>query len=96
MDKSKISDSLNVAVITTRKILDGSAWIAYVSHDSEDGAWQFLNQKSTELDENDAALISLNEIMTIDSSVDELMDLPLGWCAWRDEKNTQWNRRKLN
>lgn len=34
-------DPQNVAVFTVRSILDGDDWIYYVTHDEEDGAWQF-------------------------------------------------------
>jgi hypothetical protein len=35
-------DSPNVAVITTRQVTEDNAPILLVSHDEEDGSWQFL------------------------------------------------------
>lgn len=41
------SDELpNTATITCRHIIDGSLPILYVSHDEDDGMWQFLCGKS--------------------------------------------------
>jgi hypothetical protein len=45
------SDPPNAAVFTSKKILDDNDWIQTVTHDEDDGAWQFhpyaerMNQK---------------------------------------------------
>ncbi|MGO4185903.1 hypothetical protein AB4Z17_32735 [Paenibacillus sp. TAF43_2] len=44
-------DPENVAVITTQKIMNKHSPILYVSHDSDDGMWQFLDgEEVIELD----------------------------------------------
>jgi hypothetical protein len=83
------SDPENVAVITTKSILQG-AGVLYVSHDEEDGAWQFLDGQS--VSEADAAVVSLREIVEMDNSLMQLADLPLGWIAWRENKTQPWIR----
>lgn len=87
----KFNDPENLAVIINRKILGGD-WISYVSHDADDGGWQFHNQEVPE--EEDAAVVSLREVVAIDSSIAELADLPVGWYAWRNSSSAQWHRAR--
>ncbi|MBN6187782.1 hypothetical protein JQN58_12800 [Aneurinibacillus sp. BA2021] len=72
--------------------MDGQP-ILYVSHDEEDGMWQFLDDN--ELDTDNALIISLKEIIKIDPSIVELSDLSLGWIAWRENEQQKWNREKV-
>jgi hypothetical protein len=83
-------DSPNVAVITTRGIIDGSDWIALVSLDEEDGGWQFIGPGGARTDE--AMVVALCTVFKRDSSIAELADLPLGWRAWRDSPDSPWQR----
>ena len=80
----------NVATFTVGKILKGEASILLVCHDAVDGSWQFLTGEA--FDMNDAMLVSLKEMVIRDSSVLELADLPLGWCATRTHRESQWER----
>lgn len=93
MSTWKFSDPPNVAVISTRPVVNGEQWIAYVSHDDDDGAWQF-HGTSELASESDAVLVSLRSIVERDSTVVELADLPLGWHAWRAAKDAPWQRAK--
>lgn len=77
----KFEDPQNTAVITTRRILSKNG-ILEVWHDADDGMWQFLD--GNEIHEGDAVIVSLKEIVTIDSSVNLLSNLPLGGYAWRN------------
>jgi hypothetical protein len=86
------NDPPNVAVISTRSIVFGHDWIAYVSHDEDDGAWQFLPSGSGPLKESDAVVVSLQKIVNLDRSIQDLADLPRGWRAWRSEKAEPWCR----
>ncbi len=88
------NDPPNVAVIANRKIVSGTDWIAYVSHDLDDGAWQFYTADA-EVAEGDAALVSLENIVRIDATVSQLADLPLGWHAWREKKDLPWKRAQM-
>lgn len=88
----KFQDAPNVAVITDKKIISGHDWIAYVSHDEDDGGWQFLSRGP--MSEDDAAVVSLRSIVEIDHSIGELADMPLGWSAWRTEKDAPWQRKR--
>ena len=88
----RFADPPNVAVIANKKIIKSGDWIAYVTHDEDDGGWQFHN--GDKLDESDAAVVSLGSIVALDASINELADLPLGWHAWRERKGSPWLRRK--
>ena len=63
--------------------------ILEVWHEADDGMWQFLD--GNEIHEGDAVIVSLKEIVTIDSSVNLLSNLPLGGYAWRNTISEKWN-----
>jgi hypothetical protein len=92
MSDWKFSEPPNVAAIVDRRVMNGQAFIAVVSHDADDGAWQFLSNLPVK--EADAALVSLQSVAQVDPSVMELADLPLGWRAWRNDKAAKWQRTK--
>src|SRR5215813_3037784 len=54
------NDPENVAVITTRHVLDARKPILLVAHDQDDGAWQFLC--GTTNNSADARVVSLRQI----------------------------------
>ena len=82
------SDAPNTAVFICSHILDGREDILFVSHDMDDGAWQFLCGK--EHDESDARIVSLKYVLDLDPTIVKLKDLPLGYCAERESKNDKW------
>ena len=88
----QFSDPPNVAVFTNKSIVEKTDWIQDVSHDEDDGAWQFHPLNGTT--EEDAVVVSLRTIVEIDPSVATLFDLPLGWSASRKSKISQWERNK--
>ncbi len=65
----------------------------FVSHDEDDGCWQFLDGADSP-DPRDAMVILLKNIVARDESVVELADLPLGWCAYRADRTQPWVRAK--
>ncbi|QYR23912.1 hypothetical protein KZ483_04620 [Paenibacillus sp. sptzw28] len=67
-------------------------FILYVSHDEDDGIWQFL--EGATVAEEEARMITLKEIVELDPSLIELSDLTLGWIAWRESVNDQWHKVK--
>lgn len=86
------ADPPNVAVITTRSIVERGAWIAHVYHDIDDGGWQFLDSDPAPPQQEDAALVSLRSMVERDPAVADLSDLPLGWHASRDAVSAPWVR----
>ncbi|AZN97752.1 hypothetical protein EJ066_10900 [Mesorhizobium sp. M9A.F.Ca.ET.002.03.1.2] len=94
MGEWKFSDPPNVAVFVDRGIFRRDDWIAYVSHDDEDGSWLFHNSEPGPVDEGDIMLVGLQEVVQRDESILELADLPEGWHAWRSSKSSPWQRAK--
>jgi hypothetical protein len=83
-------DPKNVAVFTTKRIIFEGYPILLVTHDEDDGAWQFLD--GYQLENSDAAIVGLVEIAKLDPSILELADLSEGWRAWRTSANVEWVR----
>jgi len=84
-------DPPNVAVFTTKSIAFGRQPVLLVTHNEEDGAWQFLpGGGAGHL--KDAALVSLREMIERDGTLAELADLPVGWRAWRESPDSPWLR----
>jgi hypothetical protein len=93
MTQWPFSDPPNLAAFTSKGILAGRDWVYYVSHDEDDGAWQF-HPKSGPASEEDAAVAGLKTLLDLDQSLAQIADLPLGWCAWRDDESSEWQRLK--
>jgi hypothetical protein len=78
-----------LGILTTAAVLAGAA-ILMVSHDADDGGWQFLC--GTTNDPADGRIVHLEEIVARDPSVTEVADLPLGWVAFRSVVGGNWTR----
>jgi hypothetical protein len=83
-------DPPNTAAITTRPVIEDGAPILLVTHDLEDGGWQFL--WGTTDDQAEARVVGLGRICARDASLLELADLPEGWRAWRTDARAPWQR----
>lgn len=64
--------------------------ILEVSHEEEDGAWQFHSGQTVTT--KDLMIVGLDEIVRLDPSIAELADLPLGWQAQRQSIKEPWVR----
>ena len=84
-------DARNTTSITLRDVLNGKSQVLFVSHDEDDGMWQFLDGRDAP-DPADACVVGLGCMVELDPTVAELADLPLGWVAWRDSVDTPWQR----
>jgi hypothetical protein len=76
--------------ITLERILRGESPILLVTHDAEDGNWQFLDGE--QVFEEDGVVVQLGEMVQFDPSLSSLADLPTGWYAWRPGPGEPWNR----
>lgn len=85
-------DAPNTAAIICCHVVENEVPILYVSHDEEDGMWQFLCGKMHEADE--AKLVSLKWVFDLDNSIGDLKDMPCGFCAERKVKDDKWIIRK--
>jgi hypothetical protein len=64
--------------------------VLVVSHDADDGAWQFLC--GTTNDPKDGVSEHLGRMLERHPDLVELGDLPLGWIAWREDESSGWVR----
>jgi hypothetical protein len=90
MKSWRFSDPENVATITVRQVVHDREPILLVSHDADDGGWQFLTGGTFQT--ADAMVVALREIVKLDPSVAELADLPEGWQATRRFVGDAWVR----
>ncbi len=91
--KWPFTDARNTAIFTTRDVVEDDKPILLVTHDQDDGAWQFHTGQT--IPASDAKIAALDEIVYRDPSVVEPTDLPLGWSAIRDSITTPWKRQPI-
>lgn len=85
----KFKEPLNTAVFTTKYVLENASTIVYVYHD-EEGDWQFHGAEDNIL-EDDMRVIGLGEVISMDITVLDISDLPIGFEAIRKDKEDSWN-----
>ena len=81
-------DAPETACIVCQHVLDGKNPITFISHDKEDGMWQFLCSEDHILE--DVRLISQAEAFQIDESIGQAADLPRGFVIERTEAKGRW------
>ena len=86
----RFAGSQDTAVVTLERILRGALSLLLVTHDAEDGGWQFLDGEH--VFEEDGVTVLLGEMVQFDPSLLELADLPAGWYAWRAAPDQPWQR----
>lgn len=77
----------NAPVLTSRYVIAKQSEIVYVAH-HEDGTWEFWGKE--QIDESEIMVISLKEIIEIDSGVLDVAELPVEFNAVRDGINKPW------
>ncbi len=86
----EFEDPINTAVFTTRFVVNDNKLITYVSHDVEDGAWQFFSDDEIENYEDVALIVGLGEIIELDKTVLEIAHLQMGFIATRQSASDNW------
>lgn len=81
-------DSPDTAAVVCCHVLNEEAPVLYVSHDADDGMWQFLCGKAHETSE--ARVVSLAEAFEADNSVGELKNMPCGYYAVKKRLTGKW------
>ena len=89
MKPRAFAENPRLGVLTTAAVLAGSP-ILMVSHDEDDAGWQFLCGTTNE--PADGRIVHLEKIVTMDPTVIEVADLPLGWVAFRGTVGSDWHR----
>lgn len=85
--KKQFKGDLQTYVFTTRFVIEDNSDITFATHDHE-GDWQFMSDD--EFNESDARVVSLQEILELDSTLLKLADLPIGYEAKRNDKYSNW------
>lgn len=84
----------NVACITVKQVVNGSAPILIVVHDAEDHDWQFLTGQTFTMD--DAMIVSMGEIVSLDPTLLDIGTMPPGHTATRVAVGEPWNIEKTS
>jgi len=87
----KFPDPPHTMVYLSKTVHEGQEEITYVSHDVEDGAWQFLGDTMTE---SGGVISCFHHPIDKDPTLAELADLPPGWYAQRETPNAPWTRHQ--
>jgi hypothetical protein len=88
----KFSDPPHTRVFLSKSVHEKREPVTYVSHDAEDGAWQFLGDS---MSEGGGPVVScFHHPVDEDPSLNELADLALGWWAERAKPGEPWIRNK--
>ncbi len=88
----KFPDDPHARVFLSETVNSGTEPVIYVSHDVEDGAWQFLGDSMS--DGGGPVISCLHHPIDRDPSLVELADLPLGWYAVRGGVGEPWTRKR--
>ena len=91
-----MKNSNDTAVFTTKFVLEDKRTITYVTHDSEDGAWQFFSDDQFDDFEIVAKIVGLREIMDIDPTLAELINMEPGHVATRKNKADKWTIKRAD
>lgn len=81
----------NVAAISTRQVIELNCPILLVTHYEDDDSWAFLCG-TTDDHINDGRVIGMGEALDRDPTLRSIADLPSGWSAWREAKDSAWVR----
>lgn len=86
--KQQFKCSENQALFTCCHIIEENKPILYIKHDV-DGDWQFLCGVTHTTE--DGRIIAMKEVIGIDPSVSEVLNLRRGQIAQRQSKDDKWN-----
>lgn len=89
----KFSDAENKAIFTCNHVTDLKSPILYASHDN-DGDWQFLCGQDDHTEKN-AKIISLKNAVELDTTLNQLFEMPIGVGAERNAVGEKWNPFRL-
>ncbi len=92
MDKWNFDQSPNTAAITTKQVLEEGYPILKVVHYEDDHSWGFFC--GTTNNTEDGRVISMQEALNIDSSINDISDLSPGMEAYRELKDSVWKIQK--
>lgn len=88
----KFPDPPHTRVFLSKAVHSKTESITYVSHEAEDGAWQFLGDSMS--GDQPPVVCCFHHPVDDDSTLAELADLPLGWWAERAAPGEPWVRHQ--
>ncbi len=89
----KFKDKRTTSVLTIKQVIIENQPVLFVNHNKDDGTWQFFSRDNFKM--KDAIVVSLQEIIEKDPTLNDLFDLPLGWQASRESVSDAWARVKV-
>jgi len=81
------NQDLNKAVFTLKSVINRTDSILYIVHDDDD-EWQFLNGHT--VSPQDIMIVSLQQVINIDATILQILDLAMGYVANRINLNSEW------
>lgn len=78
----------NAVAITTKEVMNKSSDILRVTHDLDDHGWQFLGKNGADIEQ--AMVVSMENVVSLDTSVLEIAEIQPGQSATRKSKNDDW------
>ncbi len=88
----KFPDDPHTISYLSQSVDAGIEPVTYVSHDVDDGAWQFLGDSMA--GDAEPVISCLHHPIDKDPTLTELADLPLGWWAEREAPGKPWVRNQ--
>jgi hypothetical protein len=89
-DDWRFAEPRNAVAFTCKSVVSGYAPILVVQHLRDDEGWTFLD--SEPFDVRNALLVTMDRVVRLDSSLQQLSDLPEGWVANRVDIGAPWRR----
>jgi hypothetical protein len=89
-------DAASTAALTSGDVLDRGMFVALVTHDADDGTWQFHSVNGAPTDDSEARVVGLGTILALDPSLAGVGALPLGWMARRLTRGGTWQNSPID
>lgn len=86
----------NTACFVCKHVLNKQRPILYITHEAEDGFWQFLCGHDDHPNDDDYQVISLEQVTAIDESINDLYEMPVGIGATRESQSCKWEPFNLD
>ena len=79
--------NLNTAAMTSKYVMSKASPIVFAKL-NDDGVWEFWSKEI--IGESEIMVVSLKQIVNIDPSVSQVLDLQPGFSAMRENNNQSW------
>ena len=93
-DKRQLKKLEDTLVFTTKFVLDEGKKITVVTHEKEDGAWQFFSDDKFDDFKEVIRITLFKQILLMDPSIRKLSSMPEGHYAILDESADTWRIRQ--